>query len=843
MKAVYTLSSQHNWGKGIVIEHSGFTTIYMHVNPVVNVGAYVNKGQKIGTIGSIEGDIHLHFGVRSGIYSDISKRGALPQKHGDSDHQDGRFTGCKSDPLFPEKFVDPMKLKYERASTITNKQKQEEILNMVNNHRGSIPPELVLAIIRQEGGEGAFYVNSWEKDNNYDDHGAWSQPKNGDGVMQVTSGSGHHHAYAHTQEGYDLSIKDGYDYLLENYNTYDTYVQAVLHYNTGPNSLYTYYTYLDKNEGDREYLSHVAMQLTNFVPNIYGLQNQNLVSALNRGQNILNDYLNDKEIKTGQSLGYYKHWQGRLERDLHGLTFKTNEHVKVIAENGWNMRSEPKLGDPYIKIPPSPLSKGSKGQILEHENNGIFADGHYWWYVKFGDYEGWCAEDGLEKSETAPKVAKPVLTSPLKITPEKDKYFVGDTLTAEFTITNMGTKTITFDKLTVGGQLNGECPDNKCPDFTFRSTTLQPNVPYQYTGTFTLTQSGNYQFFIAYYIENPTPEEKKLLDENNWNTCIDLGEGLTDENRIDDIVVLEETNQPPTPPDYFSEDWIEKVINWASKQESKDYWKEYCMAFVSDALKVCENRPSSPNELKSKLENADKYYSKENDWDPPKGSLVFFSGKGKELYERCGHIGISLGNKKVIHAYQTVKEESISDIEKLDCIDAYLGWAYPPESFFNQEDPSHRSHKFKKGDSIFKKEGWKLRAIPSCYGEIITDSTKISGEGEIIEDTTIDDTDINGICNGGECVPATITRCYWWYVKLGDYEGWCAEEGLEKFETFNEYDHDRDGIVRGDEGDLRMQYQAYHGFLSGEEYDHDKDGIIRGDVDDLRMQYYKYQGF
>jgi hypothetical protein len=61
--------------------------------------------------------------------------------------------------------------------------------------------------------------------------------------------------------------------------------------------------------------------------------------------------------------------------------------------------------------------------------------------------------------------------------------------------------------------------------------------------------------------------------------------------------------------------------------------------------------------------------------------------------------------------------------------------------------------------------------------------------------------------------------------------------------VYSEYDHDRDGIVRGDLDDLRMQYYAYQGFLSGEEYDHDKDGTVRGDVDDLRMQYYKYQGF
>ena len=110
---IYDLSSVHNWGKGVIIEHTGFTTSYMHVNPVVKEEDYVNKGQKISTIANIDGDEHLHFGVRSSTYSGISKRGALPQKHGDSDYQDGRFTGCKSDPLFPEKFVDPMKLKYE----------------------------------------------------------------------------------------------------------------------------------------------------------------------------------------------------------------------------------------------------------------------------------------------------------------------------------------------------------------------------------------------------------------------------------------------------------------------------------------------------------------------------------------------------------------------------------------------------------------------------------------------------------------------------------------------------------------------------------------------------------
>lgn len=116
---IYDLSSVHNWGKGIIIEHSGFTTAYMHVNPVVEQGAYVNKGERISTIANIKGDEHLHFGVRNSPYSYVSHRGALPQKHGSSDYHNGVFTGCESDPLFPEKFVDPMTPSYEIAQLLS----------------------------------------------------------------------------------------------------------------------------------------------------------------------------------------------------------------------------------------------------------------------------------------------------------------------------------------------------------------------------------------------------------------------------------------------------------------------------------------------------------------------------------------------------------------------------------------------------------------------------------------------------------------------------------------------------------------------------------------------------
>jgi len=163
-----------------------------------------------------------------------------------------------------------------------------------------------------------------------------------------------------------------------------------------------------------------------------------------------------------------------------------------------------------------------------------------------------------------PLEAKPVLTSPLRITPEKDKYYVGDTLRAEFTIKNIGGAPITLNKLLVGGRFNdGMLPNGEYPDFTSQTTTLQPNGQYIYTGTLTLTQPGNYHFFIAYYIENPTSEEKKLLDGNNWNTCVDLGKGLTDADRIEDIRVFPqlERNVLSVPDDHPT---IQAAVNAAS---------------------------------------------------------------------------------------------------------------------------------------------------------------------------------------------------------------------------------------------------------------------------------------
>jgi hypothetical protein len=269
---------------------------------------------------------------------------------------------------------------FTTGTSITDQQKQQEILNMVNNHRGSLPTELVLAIIRIEGGEGAFHVDGWNYNSFYKERdGPWAQPTNGDGIMQVTTASGYHEKsgpYTHDRDGYDHAINDGCDYLLEHYATYDSFVQVTLHYNTGPNSLYIY---LGKDWGNRDYMSDVAGYLSSFVPNMYGLQNQNLVNVLNQGQNILNDYLYNKGIATGQSVDYYRPYQAQLDNDLHSLLSPT---VAIKTDKG-----EYSLGD-------------TMNITLTFKNpSASNIDTYFIWYFGLPDYSYWT----------------PVMTTPLTL--------------------------------------------------------------------------------------------------------------------------------------------------------------------------------------------------------------------------------------------------------------------------------------------------------------------------------------------------------------------------------------------------------------------------------------------
>lgn len=107
-----------------------------------------------------------------------------------------------------------------------------------------------------------------------------------------------------------------------------------------------------------------------------------------------------------------------------------------------------------------------------------------------------------------PLVPQPniVVSGSLTISPS-GSVAVGTTLNSQFAIINRGTSTVTLGELVAGGRLNGvaDCSNmpapGVCPDFTKQySVTLAPGATHTYTGTFTPSVAGNYDFQVFYRV-------------------------------------------------------------------------------------------------------------------------------------------------------------------------------------------------------------------------------------------------------------------------------------------------------------------------------------------------------
>jgi hypothetical protein len=104
----------------------------------------------------------------------------------------------------------------------------------------------------------------------------------------------------------------------------------------------------------------------------------------------------------------------------------------------------------------------------------------------------------------------------------------GDRISATFTIKNFGADPINLDVLTVGGR----DPNGLVVDFDWgRDITIKPNGEHEYKGNLNVPYvRGVYHFFCAY-----------RTGDGKWNTSIELGPGLTDNDRVKDIEILPKT--------------------------------------------------------------------------------------------------------------------------------------------------------------------------------------------------------------------------------------------------------------------------------------------------------------
>ncbi len=124
---------------------------------------------------------------------------------------------------------------------------------------------------------------------------------------------------------------------------------------------------------------------------------------------------------------------------------------------------------------------------------------------------------------TPPKL---FITSPLDINPPFAVYGVGERITAQFAITNSGMAPIVLSVLTVGGR----GPYGEVVDFNWQENiTLSPGDSHNYVGDLILPDKpGAYHFFCTYQTA-----------DGNWNPSVDLGPELTDDDRVEDINVVE----------------------------------------------------------------------------------------------------------------------------------------------------------------------------------------------------------------------------------------------------------------------------------------------------------------
>ena len=134
------------------------------------------------------------------------------------------------------------------------------------------------------------------------------------------------------------------------------------------------------------------------------------------------------------------------------------------------------------------------------------------------------------------------------------------------------------------------------------------------------------------------------------------------------------------------ESYLQNAIEWAKQRLGSTDYGLRCLAFVEDAYEQ-----SNPVEIfggSSAQESADEYGAAQNIGTPPIGSFVFYGGTGLVNGEPkdWGHVGLSLGDGQVIHAWDTVRIDGYLDVQNLEPAPTwtkprYIGWA-PIERIF-----------------------------------------------------------------------------------------------------------------------------------------------------------------
>ena len=136
------------------------------------------------------------------------------------------------------------------------------------------------------------------------------------------------------------------------------------------------------------------------------------------------------------------------------------------------------------------------------------------------------------------------------------------------------------------------------------------------------------------------------------------------------------------------ESHIENAVEWALANQHRTDYGFKCLAFVEDAFEQ-----SNAIEMfggSTATESAE-MYGVTDAAPPPKGAFVFYDAHGPSpidgVVKNWGHVGLCIGDGKVIHTWDRIRIDDHLDLEELGNLPGwsplrYRGWT-PPEVFLD----------------------------------------------------------------------------------------------------------------------------------------------------------------
>jgi len=123
---------------------------------------------------------------------------------------------------------------------------------------------------------------------------------------------------------------------------------------------------------------------------------------------------------------------------------------------------------------------------------------------------------------------------------------------------------------------------------------------------------------------------------------------------------------------------IDNMIRWAQSREGDRRYAGWCLSFIEDALEQSNDIEIFGGD--SAKESSEMYADALRTGEPEKGAFVFYDClcPSEDGDVNWGHCGICLGEGKVIHAWDVVRTDDYTDIEKLTALTGdhprFIGW-------------------------------------------------------------------------------------------------------------------------------------------------------------------------